>query len=200
MARKPKKDSETHLALLQAATHLFARGGESEVSISGVAHEAERARGTVYHHFRDRDALVRETKQYLIDALGEGTLADAPLNERIELVANFMWSAPHFVRSHAHDLINLGRNHPTFPRILERSKRYEAMGILRPGVDPELAAVIGLSVWVMASMAVQNTADEKERRRQAKRFVAAIRRMLFHGIYDPDREAEMRSPKPSSTG
>jgi len=55
------KDLEKRAAILEAAKALFPRHGYDGVSMDAIAAEAGVSKLTVYSHFKDKDALFRET-------------------------------------------------------------------------------------------------------------------------------------------
>lgn len=55
------KDLEKRAAILEAAKALFPRHGFDGVSMDAIAAEAGVSKLTVYSHFKDKDALFRET-------------------------------------------------------------------------------------------------------------------------------------------
>ena len=80
MPRQPDPDLEQHI--LQAASRLWARGGEKSLTMRAVAKAARTTTPTVYERFRDREDLLRalrlKTRQELFNQLSlTHTLAQA---------------------------------------------------------------------------------------------------------------------------
>ena len=80
MPRQPDPDLEQHI--LEAASRLWARGGEKSLTMRGVAKAARTTTPTVYERFRDREDILRalrlKTRQELFHKLSRTrTLAQA---------------------------------------------------------------------------------------------------------------------------
>ncbi len=80
MPRQPDPDLEQHI--LQAASRLWARGGEKSLTMRAVAKAARTTTPTVYERFRDREDILRalrlKTREQLFDKLSPTrTLAQA---------------------------------------------------------------------------------------------------------------------------
>ena len=80
MPRQPDPDLEQHI--LQAASRLWARGGEKSLTMRAVAKAARTTTPTVYERFRDREDILRalrlKTRQELFNQLSlTRTLAQA---------------------------------------------------------------------------------------------------------------------------
>jgi AcrR family transcriptional regulator len=67
LSRGHKKRSRTRTQLLDAATRMYSRGESSEVSLAGLAEEANLANGTVYNYFRSREEVLEATGVDLAD-------------------------------------------------------------------------------------------------------------------------------------
>lgn len=87
--RKPRADGERNRArLIEAARKVFAEQG-ADAGLGQVAREAEVGIGTLYRHFRSRDALITSIYQQEIDTLVDA--APALMNELEPLTALREW-------------------------------------------------------------------------------------------------------------
>ncbi len=71
LSRGHKKRSRTRTQLLDAATRMYSRGDSSEVSLAGLAEEANMANGTVYNYFRSREEVMEATGVELADRFSD---------------------------------------------------------------------------------------------------------------------------------
>lgn len=60
MTRKQRERQELRFRILEAARELFASGGEEAVTLRRVADRVEYSATTIYLHFADKNALLRE--------------------------------------------------------------------------------------------------------------------------------------------
>lgn len=61
VARKTKEETEqTYRALLDAAGTLFTRQGVAKTTLVEIAAEASMTRGAIYHHFDNKEMLIKE--------------------------------------------------------------------------------------------------------------------------------------------
>lgn len=120
--------------ILEAATSLFGRYGFQRTSVDLIAAEAGVAKGTVYAHFDDKEAVFRAVCQHICDQLIDGataasTGAEGPIEHRLlaALEAKFVRVYELVLRSpHAAELLQsqdqLGRD-----IIAEADLRYVAL-------------------------------------------------------------------------
>ena len=71
LSRGHKKRSRTRTQLLDAAMRIYSRGDFSEVSLAGLAEEANLANGTVYNYFRSREEVMEATGVDLADRFSD---------------------------------------------------------------------------------------------------------------------------------
>ena len=184
---------EVHDQLLTAAGELFAEGGPDGVTVSAVADRAEVSRATVHRHIGTRQRLLWEvTARLLADMGAEVTrpLDSGGLAESVERLIDTLVGDPDRARTALVELIG-----PTDPRRpLDRSsdgaqllsREVAMMGILagggigRPGIDPEVLAVINLAGMLMWSV----LADRGAVSGGPERFRSEVVRLLLHGAID----------------
>ncbi len=85
---------EKHDAILEAALRLFVTRGYYGTAVPEVAREAKVAAGTIYHHFKNKEALVnalfRKWKLAVAERIYTDFPADAEPREQFRLIWNTM--------------------------------------------------------------------------------------------------------------
>lgn len=147
-------------AILEAAVRLFSKQGYNGVSMRAVALEAGVSKSNIYHHFESKEALYLAIWQHSAENLAE------LVSKLAEGAGEFEWRLREFARAH---LLNLFEN-ATIMRLLLRemffgvAQKEQRMfqgavgeileslisifenghraGLLRPGVDPALCALL----------------------------------------------------------
>jgi AcrR family transcriptional regulator len=100
---------ETRRRLIEAGTQLFARRGFARTRATDIAREASVAVGTLYLHFTDKDALLREI---LFGGAGE-------LHAALQRITDTRFpGVEESVRAHTETLVGYAAEHPAFFRIL----------------------------------------------------------------------------------
>jgi TetR/AcrR family transcriptional regulator len=163
---KPRDDSRSagEHAILEAAVRLFSRHGFDGVSMRAVAQEAGVSKSNIYHHFDSKEVLYLAIMQASADRLAEmvESLAEGrgEFDERLRK----------FARAH---LLHLFENAMTmrlllrevftgtsrwqkimveqvvggiFERLIGIFENGQKAGLLRPGVDPGLCALLILGI------------------------------------------------------
>lgn len=92
-ARRRSQES-TRQRLLEAATTLFARQGAAHTRTADIARLAEVAVGTVYLHFQDKDALLKEVLRLALARLKQELLkspspSQQPVRDKMVALAAF---------------------------------------------------------------------------------------------------------------
>lgn len=106
----PRKPGQRQAVLLDAAAALFVEKGVSATSIDDIVLRAGVAKGTFYHYFQDRSAMLealrRRYSQQLADAAREATEACAPQAWSAKLEAWVEAAVCRYLASYAlHDAI-----------------------------------------------------------------------------------------------
>jgi len=179
----------TREALLGASIAIWAERGMGAVTMHGVGERAGRTRGTVYHHFADRDELLRATKQHL-----EASLQDLfsdhreALGDPIDVVSGLVAESPEMMRSMFRDMLDLGvRENPLVSRAVRYFEALHRQGIVRDGVDPRDAALTVLSLWFGALLTVSLVAAPRARRESAQRYKRLFREVVYGSLVNvPD--------------
>jgi AcrR family transcriptional regulator len=154
---------ETGRAILEAAEAVFAEEGLHAARMERIATRAGVAVGTLYNHFRDKEALLRSLLRSRREALLErvdGALADAagrPVRERLRA---YLAAVATHARAHGPFLSVLvqagegpGRARPPrtlLAELVARADRIAADGIAAGELRPDPANVFGLAFVGMA--------------------------------------------------
>jgi len=72
----PRRNNGTREKLLAAAVSLLSENGSLGLTISALAQRAGMTRRTIYHHFKDRVALLAETRHYMDEQMAKLSLGD----------------------------------------------------------------------------------------------------------------------------
>lgn len=171
----------TRQALLTAAISIWAERGPQAVTMHGVGERAGRTRGTVYHHFADRDELLRATKSHLEASLQDLFSEDPRVfGDPIDVVSGLIAESPDVMRSVFREVLDLGpRAHPLVRRAIRYFESLQRRGFVRPGVDPGDAALTVLSLWFGAMMTVSLVTSLRSRRDHARRYKGLFREVVY---------------------
>ena len=156
---------ETRRRLIEAGKKLFARRGFARTRATDISREAGVAVGTLYVHFTDKEALLREI---LFQGFGE-------MHAVVRRIADTKYATvPESERAHAEALVGYAAEHPALFQIMfstevastaagaellkfvtahqeERLREGMAEGYFRADLDPAVAAhaVIGMLIQVL---------------------------------------------------
>jgi len=182
----------TRDALLRAAIAIWSERGLGAVTMHGVGERAGRTRGTVYHHFADRDELLRATKHYLESSLQDLFSEDRKaLGDPIDVVSGLVAESPEMMRSMFRDMLDLGvRESPLVSRAIRYFQTLHRRGVVRDGVDPRDAALTVLSLWFGALLTVSLAAAPRARRESAQRYKRLFREVVYRCLVDVPDEGE----------
>jgi AcrR family transcriptional regulator len=196
LARRTRVNGDsTRGALLSAAIAIWAERGMGAVTMHGVGERAGRTRGTVYHHFADRDELLRATKQHLEASLQDLFSDDREaLGDPIDVVSGLVAESPEMMRSMFRDMLDLGvRENPLVSRAVRYFQTLNRHGIVRDGVDPRDAALTVLSLWFGALLTVSLAVGPRARRESAQRYKRLFREVVYGCLINvPDRGGSTR--------
>ncbi len=106
------RSHRTQDVILQAAEDLFARDGVAATSVNDVAARAERAVGSVYHHFTDKETLVKAVVDRITIEVEAGIAAGLDPARWIDQ------DILDIARGYLTDAIALDRTRPGYKRII----------------------------------------------------------------------------------
>jgi AcrR family transcriptional regulator len=84
LARRERERQETHDRILEAARELFARDGYENVTMRAIAKRIEYTPTAIYHHFRDKEALLTELCHIDFRALASAFLRIGRVEDPVE--------------------------------------------------------------------------------------------------------------------
>jgi len=174
---------ETRARMLAAGIELMAEGGQSAVSLVAVAQRAGVARGTAYHHFDSREALVAAVKASIGEELLK--LADGSHHFRnpFGLALRLAVEDESIIRTRIYRILDEGPlSDPRTVNLLKRLATMEDEGVLRPGVDGRSAALIAAALDFAGLMAIALGRDPDERRELTRRLSDTWHEMFLHGV------------------
>lgn len=206
-SKRTRDMAKTRRALLQAARAAIARGGGEALNVSEVARDAGVNRSTAYEHFGSREALLEAA----IGSVGADLCEElffSPEREReyldsyeyqpemLEKFAMFLMQNPKLARTWLFEVLESERaeQDPLWSRWTELGEKFVKSGHTQDGIDGEVlsVAVIGaLFVWTLWVKPENKT--PKQRRKLARRFTDAIRRMSILGVYKPSEIKRLKS-------
>jgi AcrR family transcriptional regulator len=165
---------ETGRAILEAAEAVFAEDGLHAARMERIAARAGVAVGTLYNHFRDKDALLRSLARSRREALLERVDAALAAVESGDVRARlhaFLDAVAAHARQHGRFLTVLvqageGPARPRPPRTLiaelvARADRIVADGIASGDLRPDRARVFGLALVGMARAVLIRSLEEE---------------------------------------
>ncbi len=152
------RSAQAHRRVLEAAAELFAERGIDAASMDAIADTSGVSKATIYKHWPDKDTLCLEVLMY-IHGLDEKPPVFDSGNFRADLIAQLRYQ-PGANRKAMKDriwphLIAYSARNQAFGKIWRAKaieparvaftailKRGEKSGVLKPGIDPEIAIAL----------------------------------------------------------
>lgn len=190
--RRSNGDS-TREVLLHAAVAIWSDEGIEGITMNGVALRAGKTRGTVYHHFRDRKALVGAAREHL-EVLLESLFVDDRRDggNPLEIVLRLVADNPEFIRSHLRGLLDHGARHNSVARrAIQFFKSLQEKGRLRSKIDPTQAALTVFGLWLAALLSASLGSTAKARERLLEESRGTFQRVVFRALVHPERGEEV---------
>ena len=174
--------------LIDAGLELMAERGQAAVTLVDVARRAGVSRGTAYHHFTTRAALMAAVKASLQQELLK--LADGSHHFRnpFGLALRLAVEDESIIRTRIHRILEEGPlSDPRTVNLLKRLEVMAAAGELREGVDARSAALIAAALDFAGVMALALGAGVEERRDLARRLSDTWHAAFQAGFLKPTR-------------
>lgn len=174
----------TYDKLLDSAVSIWAEDGLDRVTMNAVAERAGKTRGTMYHHFSDRESLISSVENHLDERLTHiFNLTKVETRDDYLLVAGLMVDSPSLIRSYFSRLINRDPKSDNLITVArDHYKSVDALGWLRPDVTPDHAALISIAMWLASMLAVDLYEDASERRAAAHSFARTFQTVMERSI------------------
>jgi AcrR family transcriptional regulator len=81
---------KSHQQIIDTAIKLISKNGIKALSIAELARELNVNRTTIYYHFKDREQLIAEVKQWASSEISVGMDLNLTQNERIDRIVRFV--------------------------------------------------------------------------------------------------------------
>jgi AcrR family transcriptional regulator len=186
--RRNRAFEETHGILIDTAVRLISEKGAEALSLAELAREAGVNRTTVYYHFSDREALVREVRAWSAAQLAKAFSIDAPPSDRADYISRFVLENPELIKLWIDDFLAPGdirERYPEWDNLVSGVAARFARE--RPGdqIDAELYCVNMLTVAMIAPRVYANSVRPELGLEEAmERFNREQMRMLGHDGLD----------------
>lgn len=129
--KRNKSFEETHRDLIETSVRLISENGVSALSLSALARAIGINRTTIYYHFPNREALLRDVKTWSSQQLAKAFDLQATQEERIDYITRFVLDHP--------ELIKLWIDEFTAPGDIR--ERYPSWDAIVKGMEAHFAAV-----------------------------------------------------------
>lgn len=203
--RRSKRDPDsTRARILEVAGKLLARDGQEGLSVSQVAQLAEVNRGTAYHHFPTRNALIDATKAYVSEKMRQEVFGDADAEhvgtaskgprQVIENLINFAMESPEFGRVWLYEILSSehAQDDPFWSTYKAHIDAFVDSDYAQPGIDAEVHAVsllVGVFLWPVWANSHSDT--KAGRKKLAQRYTDEMLRMSLNGTLRKEKLEEM---------
>ena len=171
----------TRKRLVAAASKLIVEKGINSVSVVAVAKLAGVTRPGAYYHFKSRDALLEavrnDTDHQLVKTVA-GSKEDKYLYSQ---AAEFAAEDQDTIFLRIQRMLDNGKK-DVFIRSRHRSlTRAERENLLKPGIEPDVAAIIRSTTLISSFLAVSDFKQRHRRHREAKLFGKTSYQLIFDG-------------------
>lgn len=158
------RSAQAHRKVIEAATGLFAERGIDATSMDAIAEASGVSKATIYKHWPDKDSLCLEVLGYLHGLDEESPVFDSG-DWRADLIAQLRYQpaadrktmreriTPHLIAYAARNrefgiAWRAKVVEPARVALKSLIRRGEQRGILRPGIDPEVAIALLLGPMI----------------------------------------------------
>ena len=195
----------TRERILEAAREILAQDGKEGMSVAQVARRAGVNRGTPYHHFRTREALIDATAAWVSEKLYRAAFGDPEVARRqpvetidtqalTEHIVEFAMENPELGRAWLIELLSSQKaaSDKFWLQYVSNFQKFADTGLAQPGIDVEVVSIIMLAamfLWPVWVRTLAGTAEE--RHHMAKRLSREILRFSLHGAMRPEKHPEL---------
>lgn len=189
VARKRANGNRTRNSLLDAAIEIWSEEGIDAITMQAVADRAGRTRGTVYHHFLDREELIEASRAHFDDRFADlFSERSFDTGNPYALIPGIAANTHQLFRAYLRGLLD---RDPLTDPLLVRGRDYcrwlAAEGWLLDDVDTDHMALVTVSMWLAASLAVSLGDSPDARRLQAEKFTVTFDHVFNRAFLKPDR-------------
>ncbi|MFV8816966.1 TetR/AcrR family transcriptional regulator [Haliea sp. E17] len=174
---------QTHQQMIEAATRLIAEKGADALSLAELARELEVNRTTIYYHFKNREQLISEVKQWASQQLTVGLDLKLSEQERIEFLTRFVLDNNELIKLWIGDLLSgadIRQCYPAWDEFVEvMATSYSPPGGGRLA-DPEVYCLnMLISAFIAPGVFRSSVAPQAGVAEIAARFAAEHKRNLL---------------------
>ncbi|CAN5303949.1 TetR/AcrR family transcriptional regulator [soil metagenome] len=205
IARKRANGMRTRDRLLDAAIEIWSEEGIDGITMNSVADRADRSRGTLYHHFQNRDELVEAAQAHFDDRFAElFSESSFDSGNPYALIPGIAANTHQLFRAYLRGLLD---RDPLTDDLLVRGRGYcrwlKQEGWLLDDVDTDHMAFVTVSMWLAASLAVSLGQTPEQRRKEADKFTMTFDHVCNRAFFRPGRyrpgDTPPLHPKPRKT-
>ena len=202
--RRERERAETRARILDAAREMFATQGIGAVTMRAIAERIEYTPTAIYHHFKDKDALIIELCHADFRLLGNELYRAARIDDPIERLRRigaayleFALTHPHhyhvmfMTRTPAHDHHGIEKNNPeedAYGFLVQTVADGIAAGRFRPEFTDahELAQIHWCGLHGVVSLHLAKESDEWITWRDARATAETMIEVLVRGTINPE--------------
>lgn len=189
VARKRANGLRTRDGLLDAAIEIWSEEGIDGITMHSVADRAGRSRGTIYHHFSNREELIDAARAHFDDRFAElFSESSFDSGNPYALIPGIAANTHQLFRAYLRGLLD---RDPLVDPLLVRGREYcrwlKEEGWLLDDVDTDHMAFVSVSMWLAASLAVSLGQSSDERRKEADKFTVTFDHVFNRAFFRPGR-------------
>lgn len=177
----------TRQKLIAAASKLIVEKGINSVSVVAVAKAAEITRPGAYYHFKTRDALleaVRNDTDHQLVRTVAGSKEDKYLYSQ---AAEFAAEDQDTIYLRIQRMLEQGEDDVIIRSRRRGLTRAAREGLVKPGVEPDIAAIITSTTLISSFLAVSEFKQKSRRHKQARLFGKTNYQLVFDGALLPEK-------------
>lgn len=141
--KRYKSFEETHRELIETSVRLISERGVASLSLAALARAVRINRTTIYYHFPNREALIREVKLWSSQQLARAFDLQTSQEERIDYITRFVLENPELIKLWINEFTSPGdirERYPSWDRIVKgMAAHFAAIG--ERDADPEIYAL-----------------------------------------------------------
>jgi AcrR family transcriptional regulator len=155
---------QSHQQILDVAVRLIAEKGVEALSLAELARELNVNRTTIYYHFRDREQLITEVKQWAAAQLTTGIDSTLSQQQRIDYITRFALENADLVKLWIDDLLSgadIRACYPAWDELVAGMRQSFSTGH-SPPVDTEVFCLNLLVTAIVAPRVFKNSVAPDE--------------------------------------
>ena len=113
--QRNKGFQKSHQQMIETAVRIISEKGSEALTLAELARELNVNRTTIYYHFKNREALIKEVKQWSSDQLSRGLDFQMPRQDRIDYITRFVLQNSELVKLWIEDLVTGNNIYQCYP-------------------------------------------------------------------------------------